>query len=168
MFVDPNGVNVIPGKVTLYADIRDIFEGTREILIAKMQDLINDIEKVYSVRIDTKELMRIPPVLIKAEIQEKLGEAFKDNNLDTLKISSGAGHDAMIIGEEIPVAMLFVRSKDGVSHSPMEWSSLTDCVRAVHVLKRFIERANENYIDTSNTEPLPVLLRWIRAVKMPV
>ncbi len=146
MFVEPNGVNVIPGKVTLYADIRDIFADKREILITKKRNLIKDIEKTYSVSVDTKELMRIPPVLINVEIQGKLEEAFSDLNLDILKLSSGAGHDAMILGENIPVAMLFVRSKDGISHSPMEWSSLTDCVLAVHVLKRFIERVNGNSI----------------------
>lgn len=143
MFVEPNGVNVIPGKVTLYADIRDIHEDTREILINRMQKLIIGIEKEYSVRVHTKELMRIPPVLIKTELQEELSEAFSDLNLDVLKVPSGAGHDAMIIGEDIPVAMLFVRSKDGISHSPMEWSSLNDCVLAVHVLKRFVERMNK-------------------------
>jgi allantoate deiminase len=40
--------------------------------------------------------------------------------------------------------MLFVRSKDGISHNPKEWSTLNDCVLAIHILKDFIE----NMMDT--------------------
>ncbi|MFZ0477313.1 MAG: Zn-dependent hydrolase, partial [Halobacillus sp.] len=43
------------------------------------------------------------------------------------------------VGHYLPVAMLFVNSKDGVSHTPEEWSSLNDCVQGVHVLKSYIE-----------------------------
>ncbi|HLG28033.1 MAG TPA: M20/M25/M40 family metallo-hydrolase, partial [Paenisporosarcina sp.] len=53
---------------------------------------------------------------------------------------SGAGHDAMMLGAHIPVAMIFARSKDGVSHNPAEWTTLTDCTISAHVLKQAIEK----------------------------
>lgn len=143
MLVEPNGVNVIPGKVKLFADIRDTHESKKQELIDKMLKLLNDIEQSYSIRVDSKEVMRVPPVTINEHIQEELAKVIKRFEPDALKIPSGAGHDAMIVGEDIPVAMLFVRSKDGISHSPAEWSTLNDCVLAVHILKGFIERVNE-------------------------
>lgn len=54
-----------------------------------------------------------------------------------------AGHDAMVLGEKIKMAMLFVKSIEGISHNSDEWSELNDCVIGVQVLKRFIEKLNE-------------------------
>ena len=45
----------------------------------------------------------------------------------------------MIIGEKWPIAMLFVRSKAGISHHPEEWTDLADCVKATQILKSFLE-----------------------------
>ncbi len=49
----------------------------------------------------------------------------------------------MIIGDKWPVAMLFTRSKDGISHNPAEWSDLNDCVQTVHVLKDYLEKVQD-------------------------
>ena len=57
-----------------------------------------------------------------------------------MELPSGAGHDSMNIGLELPVAMIFARSKARISHNPAEWTSLDDCVLTVHVLKKFIEK----------------------------
>jgi allantoate deiminase len=46
----------------------------------------------------------------------------------------------MMLGAHIPVAMIFARSKDGVSHNPSEWTTLTDCTISAHVLKQAIEK----------------------------
>ncbi|HEY4553117.1 MAG TPA: M20 family metallo-hydrolase [Bacillaceae bacterium] len=139
LFVRPNGVNVIPGEVTLYADVRDIFGDEREKLISKMRQLIREVEAEFSVKVAEKELVRISPVAIRPDVQEKLAEAMGEIGVEPMKLPSGAGHDAMIVGEKIPVAMIFVKSKDGISHSPQEWSRLDDCVQAVRVLKKFVE-----------------------------
>lgn len=141
--VQPNGINVIPGEVTLFADIRDVFEDKRESLIEKMQNLAKRMQREFSIEIAMEEIMNIPPVLINQDIQSLLHDCIEFFGYNVLKMPSGAGHDAMIIGEAVPAAMLFVQSKDGISHSPLEWTSLSDCVKSVHVLKRFIEKSNE-------------------------
>jgi allantoate deiminase len=141
--VKPNGVNVIPGQVTLYVDIRDIQEETRDELIGMVTKLAEDIAQKREVEVNIKEMLRIQPVPIKKELHEKLEKTFKENEINPLFIPSGAGHDAMIIGSKVPTAMIFVRSKDGISHNPKEWSSLNDCVMGVLVLKSFIESVME-------------------------
>jgi allantoate deiminase len=141
--VKPNGVNVIPGQVTLYVDIRDIHEETRDQLIQLVVDLAEEIANKHGLRVTRDEMLRIKPVPIKEEMHLKLEETFKKNNVEPLYIPSGAGHDAMILGNIVPTAMIFVRSKDGVSHNPKEWSSLNDCVMGVHVLKGFVESLME-------------------------
>ena len=53
-------------------------------------------------------------------------------------LPSGAGHDAMMIGEVAPAGMLFVRCKAGISHSPLELISLEDCEAGLNVLMQFL------------------------------
>lgn len=137
--VKPNGVNVIPGEVTLYVDIRDIFKNTRDDLVDKVLAAGDRISKKYDIKVEHIETIRIASVPIIESIQQVLEKSLHENGIRPYKLPSGAGHDAMIIGEKIPVAMLFVRSKNGISHNPAEWSDLSDCVQAVHVLKGFIE-----------------------------
>lgn len=138
--VHPNGVNVIPGTVSLYVDIRDIYEDTRDQLI---EDIIRVGEKVankYHVNVQHAEKTRIKPIPIQAEKQQILAETLQAMNIKPHYLPSGAGHDAMILREKLPVAMIFVRSKNGISHHPDEWTDLSDCVIGVRALKTYIER----------------------------
>lgn len=144
MSVEPNGVNVIPGSVTLFTDIRDIFKETRDDLVDQVLQLAKKIAAKHQVDVEYEEKMRVTPVPIKEETQQLLEESFHEKNMKPYKLPSGAGHDAMIIGEKWPVAMLFTQSKDGTSHNPAEWSSLNDCVQTVHVLKNFLEKTQES------------------------
>lgn len=51
-------------------------------------------------------------------------------------MASGAGHDAMVFAPQVETGMLFVRSRDGVSHSPLEWTEEADIIVATEVLWR--------------------------------
>lgn len=139
MEVSPNGINVIPEKVTLHVDLRDIHEETRDQLLEQVIKEAKSISEARGIRLNVQQNTKILPVPIAQELQSKLAESLRKYNISPTYIPSGAGHDAMILGRHIPVAMLFVRSKDGISHNPKEWSSLSDCVAGIHVLKDFIE-----------------------------
>ncbi|TMN23919.1 M20 family metallo-hydrolase [Lentibacillus cibarius] len=141
--VHPNGVNVIPGSVTLYVDIRDIYAETRDALVDKVLDLAEQTAASHQIKVEHVEKMRVAPVPIDEEKQELLAASFREKNIEPYRLPSGAGHDAMIIGDKWPVAMLFTRSKDGISHNPDEWSELNDCVQTVHVLKDFLEKVQQ-------------------------
>ncbi|MFD2630214.1 M20 family metallo-hydrolase [Oceanobacillus kapialis] len=143
LHVEPNGVNVIPGEVTLYVDIRDIHKETRDKLIDLVKQSGEQIASDYHTSIVFNETMRVSPVPIEEKKQNLLEEAILAHDLPAYRLPSGAGHDAMIVGEKIPVAMLFTKSINGVSHHPAEWSELTDCVQTVHVLKTFIEKLQQ-------------------------
>lgn len=138
--VAPNGVNVIPGSVTLYVDIRDIFKDTRDNLVDQVLKLAEEVADRHQVSVAHKEKMRVAPVPIEHEKQQQFEESFVEKTIQPYYLPSGAGHDAMIIGGKWPVAMLFTQSKDGISHNPAEWSDLIDCVQTVHVLKNFLEK----------------------------
>lgn len=138
--VKPNGINVIPETVVLHADIRDIQEATRDQLLESVQQTAADIAKERGIELHLKQNTKIQPVPIEEQLKEQLAESLGAFGIEPVYIPSGAGHDAMILGRHMPVAMLFVRSKEGISHNPKEWTSLNDCVMGVHVLKDFIEK----------------------------
>ena len=138
--VEPNGINVIPGKVSLTVDIRDIFSETRDRLVNKVVELAEKVAEERGIKLETHENIRIMPVPVNNDMQNKARTAIEKADLTSFSLPSGAGHDAMIAGRYVPSAMLFVRSKDGISHNPREWSSLKDCVITIHVLKNFIEQ----------------------------
>ncbi|MGM0897808.1 MAG: Zn-dependent hydrolase [Bacillota bacterium] len=138
--VSPNGINVIPERVVLHVDARDIHTEPRNLLVARVQQLAEEMAEKHGVDIALQQNTSITPVPIADELQQELADVMERQNIKPVRIPSGAGHDAMILGRHIPVAMLFVRSKEGISHNPKEWSTLTDCVHGVHVLKAFIEK----------------------------
>ncbi|MEH7385991.1 M20 family metallo-hydrolase [Bacillus sp. JJ1521] len=135
----PNGVNVIPGEVRLTVDIRDINKETRDQLVDLVIEKAKSISTTNGIDLQYEETLREAPVPISEEMQQKLEKSVVAQGIKPVYLPSGAGHDSMIVGHVLPVAMIFVQSKDGISHNPAEWSSLSDCVQSVHVLKDFVE-----------------------------
>lgn len=139
--VKPNGTNVIPGEVTLYVDIRDIYEEPRQQLIDEIIATARYISASAEVSVDCRKVHSVAPVPVSQTLQADMEKAVTEVGLKPYFLPSGAGHDAMIIGHHLPSAMLFVRSKEGISHNPSEWSALNDCVQAAHILKHYLETA---------------------------
>ncbi|MEH6989990.1 M20 family metallo-hydrolase [Cytobacillus firmus] len=137
--VHPNGFNVIAQKVILTVDIRDIFEGTRDQLLDRIKTEAVNIAEERGIEVQMNLNAKIKPLPISEILQAGIAESLTKFNINPVYIPSGAGHDTMIVGTEVPAAMLFVRSRDGISHNPREWTSLNDCVYGVHVLKDFVE-----------------------------
>jgi allantoate deiminase len=140
LHVEPNGINVIPGRVQLTVDIRDIYPETRDRLVNEVSKLAEAIADKRGINLYQNENIRIMPVPVSGDLQEKVKEAVESAGIRPYFLPSGAGHDAMIAGRYVPAAMIFVRSREGISHNPKEWSSLDDCVKAVHVLKNLAEK----------------------------
>lgn len=137
--VHPNGANVIPEEVKMTVDIRDIHEESRDNLLNMIADEAKQIAKNHHIGCQVRETLKIKPTPIKQELQNQLSDIIEKHGFNTLYIPSGAGHDAMNMGRHTDACMLFVRSKNGISHHPDEWSTLNDIVTTIHVLKSFIE-----------------------------
>ena len=137
--VTPNGANVIPESVKMIVDIRDIHEDTRNQLIELVQDRAETIAVDRNIGVTASVTSRVKPIPIDDTYKNELQDILTDMSIEPMELPSGAGHDSMNIGLELPVAMIFARSKDGISHNPKEWTSLDDCVTTVHVLKTLLE-----------------------------
>lgn len=135
MDVHPGGNNVIPGRVELIVDVRDIYLESRDQLIASIEKKAREIAERRGLQVDSEIKLNVEPVLIQDQMKDITRAAVEKSGFPPVFLPSGAGHDAMIMGKHVPTAMIFVRSQDGISHNPMEWTSLDDVVAGCRVLK---------------------------------
>jgi allantoate deiminase len=133
--VFPNGTNVVAGKTEVTVDIRDISSESLEKLIQSIEELAYDISEKRALKLEVDSGDTISPVLMSDEIQNIIQTSIETHQLSYRYMPSGAGHDAMNLARYVPTGMIFVPSLDGKSHSPKEWTGLSDCLNGIHVLK---------------------------------
>ncbi|HEY4544245.1 MAG TPA: M20/M25/M40 family metallo-hydrolase [Tissierellaceae bacterium] len=78
------------------------------------------------------------PVLLDEKIIKDLYNITDSLNLSSIKMPSGAGHDAMEFGDKVDAGMLFIPNKDGISHNPEEFARIKDIENAKNVLYEYI------------------------------
>jgi len=132
--VHPGGVNIIPGRVEFTLDLRDVDADIRDTVESRIRLGAAEICRLRGVAVEIEVLQDIPPVQCAVSIQQAVVDACQAVGAETMSVVSGAGHDGMQLPDLCPVGMIFVRSKDGVSHHPAEWSSPEDCAMGAEVL----------------------------------
>jgi len=132
--VEPNARNVIPGKVSLSIDIRDTNESVIEYVIRQIKNTLSRIEGEYKINASFETYRSIDSVPMNERAQNVLIDAGEKTENEVMKLPSGGGHDSMNIKNKTEVGMLFARSKDGISHSPDEWTNWDDCKKATQIL----------------------------------
>lgn len=130
----PGGINIIPGSVEFTLDLRDISQEVSDGVEARIFKEFERICIERGVELQTEILQRIPPAPCSEEFQQAAQKACNLLGLKHFTLPSGAGHDAMQMINICPIGMIFIRSKDGVSHNPAEWSTPEDCADGVNVL----------------------------------
>jgi N-carbamoyl-L-amino-acid hydrolase len=132
--VTPNSPNVIPGKVVMSVELRDLSESTLESLAADIRARIAVIARESRTEIAMTLASRNPPALADSEMQRSVERAAGVAGLEARRLPSGAGHDAQMIAALCPMGMIFVPSVGGISHSPLERTTWDDCARGAAVL----------------------------------
>ncbi|HMV87162.1 MAG TPA: Zn-dependent hydrolase [Blastocatellia bacterium] len=140
----PGAYNVIPGKVSTTLELRDLDATKIQNLFQKIQAEVAQIEKSNRTKFTFKETNTIVPAPTDTRVRELIDETAKQLNLTTKLMPSGAGHDAQEIAPIAPVGMIFVPSRNGISHSPHEYSSPQDIANGANVLLQTLLRLDEN------------------------
>lgn len=131
----PGGANVVPGQVEMIFDIRDIYDEQREKVIVGVKTTFQEVCKKRSIDYEMEEMIKIDPVILPPHMTGLIEEAAKEVvGAFYHRMVSGAGHDAQIMAKITDVAMIFVPSKDGLSHCPDEWTEMADMAAATQVL----------------------------------
>ena len=132
--VRPGAANVIPGEATLTVELRDLASDVLQSLCDEVAQAAREAAEAegLTASLALKDLAR--PALLDQVLQGRIADICRARGYSSTSIPSGAGHDAQSLARLAPSAMIFVPSRDGISHSPHEYTSPDDCARGAQVL----------------------------------
>jgi hydantoinase/carbamoylase family amidase len=136
----PGAINVVPGTVSLDVDVRDSDVIAREAVVVGIRDAARAIAAARSLDLAVEEIVTDTPVTCSPAVIDASVAATEALGLPYRRMTSGAYHDAMIMGRRVPVGMIFVPSRGGVSHHPDEYTAPEELDRGVAVLAGTLER----------------------------
>ena len=135
----PGAYNVVPGEVTLGLEIRDLSWEKIEMLLNEIEKRATSIATESKTKISfVREASFVKPALTDKSLQQKINESALSLGLKTKLMQSGAGHDTQQMANIAPVAMIFVPSVGGISHSPSEFTTAEDMTNGANVLLKTI------------------------------
>jgi N-carbamoyl-L-amino-acid hydrolase len=130
----PGAYNIVPGRVSTTLGLRDLDGAKVQMLFDRIQAETRRIESETGTKFEFKQVNSSPPAPTDARIRRAIDESAKQLGFTTSLMPSGAGHDAQEIAHLCPVGMIFVPSRDGISHSPREFSTPQDIANGANVL----------------------------------
>lgn len=130
----PNIVNVVPGKVIFTIDVRHTNKEAIVSFTEQMETKMKDISKEHGVDINIDLWMDEDPVPMDEKVVEIIEKQCKESGLNYKVMHSGAGHDSQIFAAFVPTAMIFVPSRNGISHNPLEFTEPRDLAEGVKAL----------------------------------
>src|SRR5690349_7319800 len=130
----PGAPNVIPGKVVLSLELRDLDAAKIKMLYDRIYKEAQEIAQTSRTKFDFKEINVNIPAPTDPRIRSLINDAARELGLSTKLMPSGAGHDAQDMARLGPVGMIFVPSVGGISHSPKELSLPNDIANGANVL----------------------------------
>ena len=141
----PNSYNVIPGKITMGLEIRDLSADKIEMLFREIEKRAATIAKTSKTTISfIRQANESKPALTNKTLQQAINTTAKALGFSTKFMQSGAGHDSQEIAHITPVAMIFVPSVGGISHSFNEFTKSVDMANGANVLLQTILAIDKN------------------------
>ncbi len=135
----PGAYNVVPGKVVLGLEIRDLSHEKIWALFHEIEKRAAAIAALSGTTITFQnQLLGAKPALTDKSIQEIIGRTAKALGFTYKYMQSGAGHDSQDMALIVPVGMIFVPSVGGISHSPKEFTKAVDMANGANVLLQTI------------------------------
>ena len=140
MKVEPGAVNVIPGRVQFPVELRDLDSAKIDQIAARILKRFDAIGREENVQIACTPPDFHAPALTTPAFREAIRASATDAGLKTFDLPSGAGHDAQNVAHFAPMGMIFVPSRGGISHSPLEYTAPEQVANGAEVLYRTILR----------------------------
>lgn len=139
----PNFIHTVPGGAEFVINIRDTDPHIIEAVTDALESRIDEAAKANGLSVKIVEQSRIAPVSLDPELGKLLHEEADRLGLDARSMPSGAGHDAQTMQSLCPSALMFIPSRDGVSHSPEEWSDWADIEKGANLMLAALIRLSE-------------------------
>jgi allantoate deiminase len=132
--LEPGGANVVPGIAEFTIDVRAPTAAGVEELERLVEATVTSIAEEERLVAELEQTFALEPLELDPELVDVVEHAAQAEGATAMRMPSGAGHDAMLVGRWVPAAMLFVPSRGGVSHSPEEYTSAAHAELGMHVL----------------------------------
>lgn len=132
--VHPGAINVIPEQVELWVDIRSVDHESVIECLQEIKDAISTIAEEQETSIAIEMLSSEKPVKMDRAVMGIIEDSCKRAGLSYMKLSSGAGHDAMNMARLTPTGMIFIPCANGISHNPDEYADLDDIMHGIDIL----------------------------------
>lgn len=136
--VEPNVANVIPCGARLRLDVRHAEDAIRQATWERLKIVAEQIARRRSVSFSVEWKEEHAAVESSSHLREHLLSAVERSGVQPFLLASGAGHDAAVMGQRFPMAMLFVRSPGGISHHPDESVNKEDVAVALESMWHFV------------------------------
>ncbi len=141
--VEPNSITTIPGKVSFSLDIRDIDADRQRRSAREIVTQVMATARRRGVELEVGLIADTSPVVLPLWVRQTLVESAREARIPYRVVQSGASHDVQMVNTMIPSALLFVPSKDGLSHVPQEWTEVEEIATGVDVLNRAVRRLDQ-------------------------
>lgn len=138
--VEPGAPNVIPGRVVFPVELRDLSMDNVRALAEQVRARATELATADGVAFAMELVSEHEPALTHPRLRFELQQAAAEMRAPTLAMASGAGHDAQMMARLCPVGMIFVPSRDGISHSPLEYSRPEEIACGAELLYRALLR----------------------------
>ena len=138
--VAPNAINVVPGRVEVGIDVRDVAYEAMERIVERIRDCLSSLETDRGVETTFERPYDIAPSEMSGRCTAALRDTAAAMDIPSVSLHSGAGHDTMHVASVTEAGMLFAPSHGGVSHTPREWTDWSDCATATRVLTAGLAR----------------------------
>lgn len=148
----PNLVNVVPARATLTIDLRNTDEQVLQEAERRLQQRCDELAGAEQVTIERRSLARFEPVEFDPRMVDLVERTARRLGYTTMRMPSGAGHDAQMLARVCPTAMIFVPSIDGLSHNLAEDTAPDDVRAGADVL---LATVLELATDTTDPEEKP-------------
>jgi allantoate deiminase len=137
---EPGAINVIPGRVSFSLDLRSATDALRRGAADRIMREACGITQRRRLEVAFEPFHETDTTACAPHLQDLLQQAVAALGIESIRLPSGAGHDAQVMARLCPAAMLFVRCRGGVSHNPAEFASEADMGLAAAALIGFIEK----------------------------
>ena len=134
MTVTPNASNVIPSNVELSLDVRHTVDAIRDEAVREILERGRNIANEEGLHLEVMHRSDTSSVHASSDWVELLSHAVAKKGIESMVMPSGAGHDAVVMADRFPFAMLFVRHPGGISHHPDERVDECDVEVAIEVI----------------------------------
>lgn len=121
--VKPNVINVVAGEVEFGIDIRSRKVQNIDKVYNRLMEKADDLIEQYGVQFQVEQKLSINPIRLDEQLIGTIQDSCEHLGISHMQMYSGAGHDSLVWASHVPTGMIFIPSKDGISHHPDEYST---------------------------------------------